>query len=249
MSNKKRALTFISTFSVLYAIIRLIPTFPMIGIATTFTASDILAPLYGIVFGPLIDSLSIIIGTYLSILLGRQLIFLGLDFLPGALNAITLGFLMIGKRIYVLSLFLIILIIYAIHPLSLVIVHLPFFNNIPMLYNWLHILSFIILISPFGKWSVLWVKSNSTIQLARGIFILSFIGTMIQHLTGSILFETVFGLILQVIKIEAWPKLWFSIFFIYPFERFLIILITTLIGTPLLKAIKSLKVYTDIPIE
>ncbi|MCS7116490.1 MAG: hypothetical protein NZ896_03365, partial [Nitrososphaerales archaeon] len=135
-----------------------------------------------------------------------------------------------------------ILILYAIHPLSLLIVELPLHGNILVPYNWLHLISFLILISPLGRSSVSWIKEGSTVRVAQGIFTLSLIGTMVQHLTGSIIFETVFGLILQVIKTETWPKLWTAVFYVYPFERFTIILLTTALGTPLLKAIRSLKI-------
>src|SRR5206468_1745767 len=74
-----------ASFSALYAVLRSIPTYPMLGIpGATFKAGDIIAPLYGILLGPVLGSISIAFGTTMAFFTGAPPIFLGLDFLPAS---------------------------------------------------------------------------------------------------------------------------------------------------------------------
>ena len=93
MSRNTKAIAAIAIFSALYAALRIIPTVPMIGTGTTFHFSDILAPLLGILLGPYVGGISIIIGTFAAIGLGNPVTFFGLDFLPAFVVAVSLGLL------------------------------------------------------------------------------------------------------------------------------------------------------------
>jgi len=62
-------LALISSFAAVYAVIRILPTFPMLGVSgSTFAAADIIAPLYGVILGPIIWPISVILGTFLGFL-------------------------------------------------------------------------------------------------------------------------------------------------------------------------------------
>jgi biotin transporter BioY len=81
ITTKQIAITAI--FAAIYAVFRIIPLGPMIGLSASFSLSDSLAPLFGIILGPYLGGLSVIIGTFSAMALGKAPIFLGLDFLPG----------------------------------------------------------------------------------------------------------------------------------------------------------------------
>jgi hypothetical protein len=46
----------LAIFSALYGVIRLVPLGPMIGLSTSFSVADSLAPLYGIILGPFLGN-------------------------------------------------------------------------------------------------------------------------------------------------------------------------------------------------
>lgn len=235
---KTKRLALLSLFAVLYTVLRLVPTFPMVGVqGSTFSASDTLAPLYGILLGPYIGGGSIILGTFIAIVFGKPVTFLGLDFLPAAVGAVSLG-LLVQRRFYpVIAIFLVLLGLFLANPLTLRFVSLP--NGLPVPFNWLHIVAIAVLISPLSRRAVNWITTPSSKRLALGLAILCFIGTMMQHLTGGLLFESVLGLLLNTIKTNAWPTVWTTVFYVYPFERLIITIVATLIGSALITTLRS----------
>jgi len=207
----------------------------MIGATGTFSASDVVSPLYGLLLGPYIGGASIILGTFLSIVFGRPLIFLGLDFLPALVGAVALG-LLVRQRFHQVTLFYAaIILIFLVNPLTLIFVELPYGMVIP--FNWFHLLAFIILISPLSRKALDWITVTSPKYLPQGLLILCFIGTMMQHLTGALLFENVFGFLLGEIPADGWPSIWTTIFYLYPIERIMITVIATIVGSALFTAL------------
>lgn len=239
ITNRKIALA--SVFSVLYLILRLLPTFPMVGMAGVFfSISDALAPIYGIILGPFTGPLSIAIGTFLAIGLGKPPVFLGLDFLPAFLNAMALGFLVRKKWIFTSIINLALLLIFYFHPYTLQFVNISISEtNLSIPFAWMHILAFLVLLSPLSRKAVLWIKSSDAKLIWIGMLVLSFIGTFIQHLTGSILFETILGQLLNSIPYEAFRTIWTTIFWVYPIERIILIIVSSVIGSILIKSFKA----------
>lgn len=238
---KTKHIAAIAIFAVLYTVLRIVPTVPMIGAAGSFfSLSDVIAPLYGIILGPFIGGASVILGTFLAIALGRPITFLGLDFLPATVNAVAVGFLMRRRRSLVIGVFTLLLALALINPLTLIFVKVPFFGQeLSVPFYWMHFVAFIALVSPLSKKAGNWVTTTSLTRLAPGIAVLVFIGTMMQHTTGNILFEVILGSYLGVIKPEAFPLNWSIIFYIYPIERTLLIVVATFIGTPLVRALTA----------
>jgi len=233
VANKTRLLALTSSFAVIYATLKIIPTFPVVGVpGASFSSSDILVPLYGIILGPIFGSASIILGTFLAVVLGKPLIFLGLDFLPATFGAVSVGLLVRGKRTAVVVIFAAVLAVFLIHPLSLVLVSLPF-GAVP--FNWMHIAVLALLLTPLAGKAPEWVSSKSVSQVARGLGILAIAGTMIQHVVGGVVFETVLGYIIGRYTQQQFVGIWTTIFFVYPFERIILVAASILLGTPLLR--------------
>ena len=95
------------------------------------------------------------------------------------------------------------------------------------------------LISPLGRNAGKWIKTLAPKYLTIGIAILAFIGTMMQHLTGNLLTELVFGHIIgndvEFFSMVIWP----GAFLLYPWERFALVIFSIVIGVPLIRSLKK----------
>jgi uncharacterized membrane protein len=231
-----RTIALIAIFTALYVVLRIIPSVPMIGASgASFSLSDIIAPIYGIILGPYIGGLSVIIGSFLA-MFGKPPVFLGLDFLPATVAAVSLGFLIKKKWVHVIALNVILLAVFLIHPNTSVLIDI---STVSLPFAWLHIVALAVLISPLGRKAAQWVNTNDATRTATGIAILVFVGTMMQHLTGNLLFETVMAKPIGFIEVAAYPGIWTSIFLVYPVERFALVALATIVGTPLLRILKK----------
>lgn len=245
-----KQIALIAVFSAIYAAMRIIPTFPIIGTGGAFSIADILAPIYGIILGPYLGGASVIIGTFIG-MSAKAPIFLGLDFLPGFINAVALGFLVRRKWLPVVILNAVLLFAFVLSPLTLNFVNIPIGNsNLSIPYTWLHITAFIVLLSPLGMKAGKWIQTekikashtqNSRFSFIRriwskrivGFATLAFIGTMMQHLTGNILFENLFVNVTHVFTPESIMGYWVTVFFVYPWERLVLIILAVVVGLPL----------------
>ncbi len=236
----------IAIFSALYAILRIVPLGPMVGLQGSFSFSDALAPLIGIILGPFAGGLSVIIGTFTAAALGKPLVFLGLDFLPGFINCVAMGLLIKRKWIPVVALYAILFGIFIVSPYSLLMVQV---GALAIPFIWLHIIALIVLLSPLRSKAVDNIKKFNIPRLALSLTVLAFIGTMLQHLTGTLLTEFILGAPIGRMVLADFTALWTGIFYLYPFERILMVLITVVIGVPLIIAIKRSLLPFETPLN
>jgi len=236
-----KQIALIAIFSALYSVIRQIPMGPMIGLSTTFSVSDCLAPIYGIVLGPYTGGTSVLIGTFLAMALGKPVSFMGLDFLPAFVNAVAIGFLMRKKWGPAIILNLTLLAIFIANPLTVWFYNVSLGSlKIAVPFFWLHIVALVVLISPLGYKAGPWVKSLKPVFMAVGIAILAFIGTMMQHLTGNILTELIRVQITGIMTPETLSTIvWPTAFILYPWERLTLVILAVIVGVPLVKALKT----------
>jgi hypothetical protein len=204
----------------------------MIGLSTTFSISDFLAPLYGIILGPYVGGLSVIIGTFLGMTI-KAPVFMGLDFLPALVNTVAIGFLIKRKWAPVVVLNIILLLAFILNPLTSLFIG-------PVPFVWLHIVALLVLISPLGRKAGQWVETLKPKFLTAGLAILAFVGTMMQHLTGNILTEVVLGQIVGSISSETFSTIiWPGAFLVYPLERTLLVILSVVVGVPLVRTLKK----------
>jgi len=173
LTNKTYIIAFIVIFAALYAVLRIMPTVPMVGgSGAYFSVSDIAAPLYGSILGLLTGGSSVILGTYLAMAFGRPAPFLGLDFLPATVNAIAIALLLKRKWGVVILLNAILLITFLLHPFTTILINIPIGDSlISIPFAWLHIVAFIILLSPLPRKAVDWVLTLETRNIAKGLAI------------------------------------------------------------------------------
>jgi hypothetical protein len=233
INTRTKIIASIAVFSALYGVMRLVPLGPMIGLSAYFSVSDSLAPLYGILLGPFTGGMSIIIGTVLGWLMGKPVSFLGLDFLPALVNTVAIGFLIKRKWAPVVVLNIVLLLVFVLNPLTT-----PFFGPVPFV--WLHIVALLVLISPLGRNARRWVETLKPKFLIAGLATLAFVGTMMQHLTGNILTEVVLGQVVSSISPETFSTIiWPSAFLLYPWERLALVIISIVVGVPLIRTLKK----------
>ena len=238
LTSKIRALT--ATFAGVYALLRVVPTFPMLGISGgAFTLADILPPIYGIILGPYLASSAILVGTLLSFILGRPILFLGLDFLPGMVNAAIVGLLLNRSKHTTIVLYTVPLALFLVHPYTVNFIPVKVFGfRFALFFAWMHLIALLLLVSPISSKAVKYVNRPEGMKTPLGLALISFIGTMGQHLMGNILYENVIGVI-QGTPISAFKPVWYAVFWLYPLERLTLITVTTLVGTPMLKLAKN----------
>jgi len=233
-----RKLSLTAAFAVIYAVLRLIPTFPMVGTQATFSLSDILAAVYGIVLGPVVGSVSIALGTFTAAALGKPLTFLGLDFIPASTSALLSGLISRGFRRYAFFIYIALFILFAAHPYTSLFVELPG-QGLVFFYPWLHLAALIVLLSPLTSRATRWLSDEYYVNLPQAVAVVSFVGVMGQHLAGALVFETVLGNITGAIPPEGFAKIWEVVFWLYPIERLVLTLGSTLLGSALIMAIRS----------
>jgi hypothetical protein len=234
--TKQIALTIV--FTALYVILRTIPYTALIGSAGGFLwLSDFLICIFGIILGPYFGGLSIIIGNFASIGFGHQATFLGLDFLPDLVAVVSIGFLFRRKWLPVVVLNAALIAIFVANPLS------PFaISSIPFV--WLHIVAFVVLLSPLSRWAGKWIEEGKTQMVVFSMVIYSFIGAMIQHLVGSILYEVELNQFFiaigqpPIVPTAAYSGIWPAVFVAYPLERLFLVVSAVLVGTPIIIAIQ-----------
>jgi hypothetical protein len=245
--RRTKTIATIAVFSALYAALRPVPLGPMIGLSTSFSVSDALVPLYGIILGPYVGGLSVVIGTFVGMALGKAPVFLGLDFLPGLVNAVALGFLVRRKWLPVVILDAGLIVAFVLEPMTSLIISIPVgATSIVIPYVWLHIVAFVVLLSPLSLKAAQWIQTLKTGHLTAGIALFSFIGTMMQHLTGNLLFEIVLGPPIGGNTLQYFQGVWAVTFFTYPVERTVIVVISVIVGVPLVRILKK-SLFADKP--
>ncbi|MEM2122588.1 MAG: hypothetical protein QXE79_03025 [Candidatus Bathyarchaeia archaeon] len=235
-----RGMVLVAAFSVVYALLRVIPAFPILGVSGgAFTLADILPPLYGIILGPYQGSSTIIVGTYISFILGRPILFLGLDFLPGMVNTVITGTLSNKSRGIPIIVYLALLASFLVHPYTVNFVAVEFLGSeFHLFFAWMHLIALFLLLSPIPYRAAGWICKPYNARIAFGVAIIGFVGTMSQHLTGNLLYENIIG-VLQGAPASAFKPVWYMVFWLYPIERLTLVTLTTIVGVPLLKLVRN----------
>ena len=223
--SKKRLVPLAATFAAVYAILRLMPIFLMIGgSGRVFSTTEFVAPLLGIILGPYVGSVAGVIGTFLGIMLTGRMNFFGLDFLPIMVNASVLGLLMRRRIIPAILLYSALIVLFFAHPSTLHFVSWSFpGGTVPVPFVWLHIITWTLLVSPLSMKSIEWISGASEKKRVTAACILSLIGTTAQHLTGTLLFASMAAPLMGMTPTTL-NATWAAVFYTYPIERLAIIL-------------------------
>jgi hypothetical protein len=219
-----------AVFAVIYAILGLIPVSAYVGVGSFLTFREILTPLAGMLFGPLTGGLSMVLGNFVDFAFGKPVIFDYLDFIPGLVSAVVAGLAFTGRRKLALALPVVLVVWYAVDPLSLNFVML---GGVPVPFWWMHLLSVVLLGVAF------WLEGRGRIGRLNPVFVgaTAFASTMAGHIAGSLMYENVLVRVNHLLTPLAIAKSWNAIFFLYPPERILFTILGTLVAVPVLRAL------------
>lgn len=231
---KARTLVISSIFASLLMALRVVPTFPVIGLpGGRFSASDVILPLYGVLLGPLQGTIVVVLGTVLGFV-AKPPAFLFLDFLPPAVNTLIVGLLYRKRTWPALLVYMLALLAFLLGPFTLVFVRIGLFGSefdIP--FHWLHLVAIPI--------ALVLTRLDAAGEKAERITWKRFsgcalLGTMGQHSTGSLLFQCVLGFTGSLSR-EGFVALWHAVFWVYPVERVILVLVGTLVGVPVVRVL------------
>ncbi len=211
----------ISVFAALQALLSVFPFTLAIGVSGQITFGVIGGPLIGILLGPLFGGLAVLIGSLVGVVLNPAGALFGfLTIIPPTVGAVSAGFTR-SKRGYIAGMIILAcLLIFYINPVGREVIG----------YTWFHIIAMVVAFS-----SILYVEKPTrgvydTRRSAGGIVIASLVGVLSDHIAGS--------------AIAAWyfppfpPAVWYGVMFIYPVERIIAFLLTTLIAVPVFYSIQ-----------
>jgi hypothetical protein len=216
-----------AVFSAIYVILRIVPTFSMVGISGQFTAGDLILTSIAAIAGLWSGIVSVLVGSVISYAV-RPPIFFGLDFLPAVVNVSIAALLLSGRRKVAQAIYIAILVGFLVSPYSL----LYGYDQVP--YVWLHLLALAVLLSPVTARVRFWVKRGGFLGVVA-FAVLAFVGTMAQHLTGGLLYEFSVGYVGGLAP-AGFTAIWRVIFFLYPPERLVIVAVSTILAVAIFRS-------------
>ena len=226
-SSKSKQVTLAAVFAAVYLILRIVPTFSMIGVSGQFTSGDFLLTTIAAVAGLWSGAVAVVVGTVLAYAV-RPPLFFGLDFLPGLVNVLIAALLISGRRRIAQAIYVTVLALFLLSPYTL------FYGYDHVPYVWLHVVAFALLLSPAAARIPSWIKQGGYRAVA-GFACLAFVGTMAQHLTGGLLFELSLGVV-GGMGPAGFAGIWRIIFFAYPIERLVIVTISTILAVAIFRS-------------
>jgi hypothetical protein len=181
--------------------------------------------------GPYIGSAAATIGGFVGWTITQSGAFGFVSFVPGVVSSFIAGLLTRGKRAVSVVLY------------SLLLSAMAFFPAIGPVwlhpsYVWFQLVVLIILVSPASPIAFRLMKSMRARESAIGIGIVALISTLAGQLTGTLMFE-IFVFPVSP-NIEFWRTTqWLPIAFVYPLERGIVTVLVILVGTPLIRAVRT----------
>jgi hypothetical protein len=219
-----------SIFAVLYALLGLFPVSALIGTGSFLTFREVVSPLCGMIFGPVVGGLSMILGNFVDFALGKPVVFDFLDFIPDAVSAVVAGLAFTGRRKAAVGVPVLLMAWFSLDPVSPVVVSV---GGVPVPYLWMHITSVVVLSA-----ALLW-EARGALDRVTPAFVgaVTFAATMSGHVAGGIMYENVIFRLDRVVPPEGYQGFWTLAFYAYPFERILFAVLGSVVAYPVLRAI------------
>ncbi|HME18706.1 MAG TPA: hypothetical protein VKF15_03105 [Nitrososphaerales archaeon] len=219
-----------SVFAVLYAVLGLFPVSAIIGAGGFLTFREVVSPLAGMLFGPLVGGASMVLGNFVDFAMGKPVVFDFLDFIPDMVSAVVAGLAFTGQRKAAVGIPVLLLAWFSLDPYSAVVVSV---GGVAVPYLWMHVVSLGVL-----SVALLYEGRGKLGRLAPAfVGAVTFASTMSGHVAGGIMYENVFFRLDGVIPAEGLQGFWTLAFYAYPFERILFTVLGTMVAYPVLRAI------------
>lgn len=228
-----RDLALVCCFAPLCTILSFWSLFPIIGaIGKSISAAAVVAPLIGIILGPWLGAIAVTLGGIVGASVAQIGPFGPLSFLPWTAAALGSGLLYNRKWQTFTVLYSILLLAFTFYPMVGPAWLHPYLV-------WLQVVGLAVLASPLQLRAVKPLREQTSIQeIILGVGVISFIATLFGHVVGSMMFEMMYWPTI-IGELYSWRSLWQFLTFVYPIERIIITVTATLIGVPLIKALRA----------
>jgi hypothetical protein len=222
-----------SVFAALYAILGTIPVSRLLlGSGNFLTASKFVTPLAGMLFGPFVGGLAVVLGDALDAYAGYvSPSATGLAVIVADLATVaTAGLAFSGKRLLSLGLPIAVLLLYWLDPISVLFVG-------PIPFTWLHMIS-VIAVAP-----ILAFEKSGRLSRLNPLFVtvVTFAALLCGQLTGTLVGQNLSVRVYGTMSVEAWRGLVRLFFPLYPVERVLFTVIGAFISIPVLRALSRVR--------
>ena len=232
MYFETRKLALMCVFAALYAVFSLVSLFPIIGALGRFiTLATVLAPIVGMLLGPYVGVAAASVGGFVGWAVTQSGAFGFVSFIPGSLSALTAGFLINGERRVSAVFYLILFLAMAFFPLIGPVWLFP-------LFMWFQLIGLVVLVSPVSAVASKSLRADRIDRLTLGVGVIALVSALAGQVAGTLMFEVFFYPFNP--QIESWRTAqWQFLTFVYPVERIIIAVLATLVGVPLIRAIRS----------
>lgn len=225
--NRKLAtkdLALIVCFAAVYAVFAAIPIFQILGMPNaSITAAAMTAPIIGMLLGPYMGTLSVVLGGTVSFSFG---FFSPMSFVSGIFASLCAGLLYNGKRAWCFLVYLLSLMMLSFYPFIGPAWLFP-------LYSWFQVVVLLLLVSPLESLAIKNLKS-AKISSCFLSFVVSLTSTLVGQISGSF---TALAIIPSLAS--AWLLNFQVLTVQYPIERIVIAVGSALIGVPLFRILQS----------
>ena len=213
---------FITVFAALQAVLSALPFTITVGVEGQITLGLIGGALIGVLLGPFMGGLAVLIGSFIGVFLNPAGAIFGIfTIIPPFLGSIGAGCIKIKRGYIAGGIILAALLIFYAHPVG----------HEVLAYPWLYILGMIVAFSPLAYIAGSTFNSEKSAKPVFGIVVASFVGVLADGMAGSGTAMWYFSGLL--------PEIWLSIMFIYPVERIVAMIITILIAIPVYYSLKK----------
>jgi hypothetical protein len=224
-----------ATFAGIYAILNALPAFKILGGEGFINSSSFVEPIVGIILGPYIGGLSVLVGRVIANAFVPSSALGPFSPIPGVLTAFSSGMAVKGK--WYVSAFVLygLVVLFLAYPLNQVEPVFPYFI-------FLHAISGVLLIlsSRISSLKLPFFKMKTS-KLLFGLGLIFFPSTLIGQLSGTLVWE----FLLAEGVTGVWKAFGMAIMLAFPVERALITVIACILGAALVKALKGLGIFMD----
>ena len=218
-------LALIVCFAAVYAVFAAIPIFQILGMPNaSITAAAITAPVIGMLLGPYMGTLSVILGGTVSFSFG---FFSPMSFVSGIFASLCAGLLCNGKRAWCFVVYLLSLLLLSFYPFIGPAWLFP-------LYSWFQVFGLLLLVSPLELLAIKNLRSAKISGRFFSFFVVSLTSTLVGQISGSF---TALAIIPSLAS--AWLLNFQVLTVQYPIERIVIAFGSALIGVPLFRILQS----------
>jgi biotin transporter BioY len=206
----------IAVFAALQALLAVLPFTITIGVSGQITLGIIGGSLIGILLGPITGGLAVLVGSFVGVALNPGGALFGiLTPIAPFLGAVGAGCVKIKKGYVAGALILASLLIFYANPSG----------REAIAYTWLHIVAMVVAFSPIAWVAGSAFDSARTAKPMFGIAVAAFVGVLTDHIAGS-------ALAIWYFSPSPPPEIWFLAMPVYPVERIVAVVLTTLIAAP-----------------